>query len=242
MEGMDAMRIVAVIPAYRNEQTIGYAVRALLEDGRVAEVIVVDDGSDDATGARATEAGARVVSLPRNVGKGGALEAGVAQAGLAEVILFVDGDTGPSARAAADLLDPIRAGEADMVIGVLPGAGTRGGFGVVRRTAGWLIALTSGLATRAPLSGQRAVTRSVLLACRPLAAGFGVDAALTADAAKLKFRILEQSVQMEHAHRGRDITGFAHRAGQGLDLLRAFVPRLLRRKQRRGTTGPEPHS
>lgn len=224
------MRAVAVVPAYRSESTIGETVRSLIETGAVDEVIVVDDGSRDATAARAAAAGARVVRLPANAGKGGALQAGISAAGRADAVLFVDADTGATASAAAGLLEPIREGAADMVIGVLPPAGGRGGFGLVRRAAAALIAVSSGYRTLAPLSGQRAVRTQVLDACRPLARGFGVDSALTADAVRLGFRIVELPVRMGHADRGRSLAGFAHRGSQGWALVRAFAPRLLARR------------
>lgn len=225
------MRVAALVPAYRNESTVGETVATLLASGAVREVVVVDDGSDDATAAAAASAGARVVRLTRNAGKGGALEAGAAALGPADVVLLVDGDTGATASGALRLLEPVLAGEADMAVGVLPPAGAGGGFGLVRRTASVLVAAASGHRPRAPLSGQRALRRTVLDSCRPLARGFGADAALTADAARLGFRIVEVAVEMGHDHRGRSAAGFAHRARQGRDVLRALLPRLLARRR-----------
>lgn len=227
------MQTVALVPAFRNESTIAATVRALREDHRVSEVIVVDDASDDATAQRAAGAGARVLRLARNVGKGGAIEAALSEAGPAGIYLMVDGDTGASASSVVDLADPIRRGEADMVIGVLPSPGARGGFGAVRQTAAVLIRLASGYRTRAPLSGQRAVAGAVFRACRPLAAGFGIDSALTADAASQGFRIREVEVDMTHDHRGRSLPGFAHRARQGRAVFGAMLPRVVRAVARR---------
>lgn len=70
-----AVRTAALIPAYQAAATVGAVVsgtRAVL-----AEVLVVDDGSSDETAARAAAAGARVLRLPRNQGKGAALLAGL---------------------------------------------------------------------------------------------------------------------------------------------------------------------
>lgn len=222
------MRVVAVVPAHQNEATIGATVRAVAAHPRIGEVLVVDDGSTDATAEQAGLAGARVIRLGRNLGKGAALERGFGEAGPADALMMLDGDTGESAAGAIELLDPILEGAADMVIGVLPAAGRQGGFGLVRRTAAWLIRRTSGYESHAPLSGQRAVRPEVVEACRPLARGFGVDAALTADAVRHGFRVVEVPVAMAHRHRGRSAGGFAHRARQGWDLIRAFLPRLLR--------------
>jgi hypothetical protein len=79
-----------------------------------------------------------------------------------------------------------------------------------------------------PLSGQRAIRRNVLDSVRPLAPGFGVEVAMTIDAVRAGFRVLEVPVAMEHAVTGRDVAGFLHRGRQGLDLLRATLPRLAR--------------
>lgn len=218
----------AVVTAHNNEKSIADTVRALIGDSRLDEVIVVDDASSDATAARAASAGARVIRLPRNLGKGPALERGLDEA-AGEVVLMVDGDTGQSASGAISLLDKVLAGEVDMAIGILPDAGKRGGFGTVKKLTARLIARTSGFESRAPLSGQRAFLRSVFEACRPLARGFAVDAALTTDAVRKGFRVIEVPVDMTHDHRGRSIGGFAHRARQGADVLKAFLPRLLRK-------------
>jgi hypothetical protein len=78
-----------------------------------------------------------------------------------------------------------------------------------------------------PLSGQRAVRREVLEACRPLAEGFGLETAMTIDAVRLGFGVGEVPVDMTHRATGRSLTGFIHRAGQGADILRAVVPRAL---------------
>ncbi len=92
------VRLSVVVPAYREEGRIGATVSALRRELEAdfpsgsLEIVVVDDGSDDATTARADEAGADVVvSFTRNQGKGAAVRAGV-DAASGAVIAFTDAD------------------------------------------------------------------------------------------------------------------------------------------------------
>jgi glycosyltransferase involved in cell wall biosynthesis len=67
---------LAVVPAYNEAATVGHVVRALHAKTPQLDVVVIDDGSTDATGQHAEEAGARVLRMPFNVGIGGAVQAG----------------------------------------------------------------------------------------------------------------------------------------------------------------------
>ena len=107
--------ISVIIPALNEAESIGYVVRSMPWD-RIAECIVVDNGSTDATSAVATAAGARVVTAPR--GYGSACLAGSEAALPASTILvFLDGDGADSIADLPRLLDPILAGAADFTIG-----------------------------------------------------------------------------------------------------------------------------
>ncbi|HET9765270.1 MAG TPA: glycosyltransferase family 2 protein, partial [Thermoanaerobaculia bacterium] len=84
--------VVAVIPAYQCAATIGAVARGVRQ--HLQRVVVVDDGSADATAAEATAAGAEVSRLPENRGKGAALLHGIALAlaGDPAAVLLLDGD------------------------------------------------------------------------------------------------------------------------------------------------------
>jgi hypothetical protein len=71
------------------------------------------------------------------------------------------------------------------------------------------------------------VSASALETVRPLARGFGVEAAMTIDAARAGLRVVEVPAELAHRSTGRDLAGFAHRGRQGWDVLRAVVPRAL---------------
>ena len=228
----DMPRVLAVVPARNAAGSIAATVTALAGIAGGSEVLVVDDGSTDATAATARAAGAWVLSLPENRGKGGAVAAAVAGTKEPDVYLLVDADTGATAAGAGELLGPVLAGDADMTVGVLPSAGGRGGFGAVRRLAGAGIRVaTRGFAARAPLSGQRAV-RGPLLRSFELAPRFGLEVGLTVDAVRAGARVVAVPVVMDHHHTGRTAAGFAHRARQGADVVRALWPRLTSPRSR----------
>jgi hypothetical protein len=224
--------VVAVVAAKDRAGTVGETVAALRGLAIVDQVLVVDDGSRDGTGDVAHAAGAAVLRLPENRGKGAAVSAGVAAAPTADVYLLVDDDTGATAALAERLVPPVLAGTADMTVAVLPSAGSKGGFGTVAEVARRVIKRASGYDSRAPLSGQRAVRGPLLRSLLPLADRFGLETGLTIDALRAGARVTEVEVAMEHAHTGRSFSGFRHRANQGRDVLRAAWPRLTTSRQR----------
>jgi glycosyltransferase involved in cell wall biosynthesis len=111
-------RIAAVIPALDEAQSIARVVEGLRAQALLAsgEVIVVDNGSTDGTGEIARGAGARVVREERR-GYGYACLAGVLAADGAEVIVLLDGDAADDPEDLPRVLEPLLAGEADLVVG-----------------------------------------------------------------------------------------------------------------------------
>ncbi|QYG91275.1 glycosyltransferase [Iamia sp. SCSIO 61187] len=218
--------VVALVPAKDRADDIGATVQALRGLAEVDRVLVVDDGSvDDTTGA-ARRAGAEVLRLPTNRGKGGAVLAGVAATPDTDVYLLIDADLAETASAAHLLLEPVLDDEADLSIGVFPPAEGRGGAGRVKAMAAAIIRRTTGHDIREPLSGQRAVRRE-LLADLPHAERFGLETAMTIDALRGGARVVEVEVPMDHRHTGGSWAGVVHRARQGADIVRASWPRLV---------------
>jgi glycosyltransferase involved in cell wall biosynthesis len=107
-------RVAVIIPALDEEEAIGL-VLAEIPPG-VGKVVVVDNGSGDRTAEVARGAGACVVREPRR-GYGQACLTGIAAAEGADVLAFLDGDHSDHPRQLPDVLAPILAGEADLVIG-----------------------------------------------------------------------------------------------------------------------------
>jgi len=159
------MKVVAIIPAYNEERTIGQVVSTLMHHPGVDGVIVVDDGSQDATAEVARRHGAEVIQLDRNHGKGGAMKAGLNSTD-ADVVLFVDADLVGFRRShVEELLRPVLNGEAKMTVG---------------RFAGGRPATDLAQTVMPFLSGQRAVCREVLDSIPDMEISrFGVELALT---------------------------------------------------------------
>lgn len=217
------MSVIALIPAHQEGERIDATVRAALGVRGIDRVIVIDDHSSDGTAVLARTAGAEVIELPENLGKGGALQAGLdAVAQDADVILLLDGDLGSTAGQAGLLLEPVRSGEADMTIATLPRPAGSGGIGLVKGLARLGIRTLSGYEPIAPLSGQRALTRAAWQAAMPFARGYGVEVALTVRVAKAGLRIAEVPTEMAHDATGRDIAGFRHRGRQFLQVAGAL--------------------
>jgi glycosyltransferase involved in cell wall biosynthesis len=219
------VRAAVLIPAFNEAERIGATVGAVLEVGLAGEPIVIDDGSTDGTADAARSAGARVVSLARNRGKGAALDEGLAAAGETwDILVMLDGDLGGSAAQASLLVEPVMAGTADMTIARFPAPQGKAGFGIVKNTArrGIRELGSPSFDAQAPLSGQRAMNRRCVQAVTPFAFGYGVEVALTVRALRAGLMVVEVPTTMSHAATGRDLSGFYHRGRQYLHVRSAL--------------------
>jgi glycosyltransferase involved in cell wall biosynthesis len=179
------MTISAVIPAYNEEHTIADIVTVLTMVPEVEEIIVVSDGSTDQTPDVARQAGAQVIELSHNLGKGGAMMIG-AESTKNDIILFLDADLiGLTTDHVRSLIYPVMTGEAEMTIGIFEG----GRFA------------TDLAQTVAPyLSGQRALRKGLFHKMDNLEVSrFGVEVALTWYAEKHHIRTKEvELIGMTH--------------------------------------------
>ncbi|WP_067802855.1 glycosyltransferase family 2 protein [Actinomadura formosensis] len=224
--------LAVIIPAKDEADRIAATVKAAQELPGAGLVVVVDDGSSDGTGRAARDAGARVVRHSRNRGKGAAMETGAEAVRLLDDdrdqprhLLFLDADLAETAREAAPLVEPVRAGDADMTIAVFTTTVKLGGHGFVVRLSREGIRRATGWEPAAPLNGQRCLTRAAFDAALPLAAGFGVETALTIDLLRQGFRVREVEVPLAHRATGTDWRAQLHRGRQFRDVARALAVR-----------------
>jgi glycosyltransferase involved in cell wall biosynthesis len=225
--------VIARNEADRIAQTVG-ALRGAFADARV---IVVDGGSEDETAAEAVRAGAELMRAGTHGGKGGsatlAARRALAEPGADErVFVLCDGDLGDSAGELRPLVDAVERGEAGLAVGAFA-TKRGGGFGIAVGFSRWAIRSLTGLRLRAPISGQRAMRGAVLRRLLPFAPGFGMETAMTIDAARAGIVVREVELDLEHRATGRDLSGFLHRARQLLSFVRVYVSRRLRLASRR---------
>ncbi|KNX38996.1 glycosyltransferase [Luteipulveratus halotolerans] len=224
---------VAIIPAKDEADRVISTIRAVQTIAGVDTVVVVDDGSRDATGDLARGAGATVVRHDTNRGKAAAMTSGAAAAaaaGLGELpLLFVDADLEGSAAALGVLVGPVVAGEADLTIAVLPPQKVAGGgHGFVVRLARNGIRSLTGFEAQQPLSGMRCLSRSAYDAAQPFARGWGVETGMTVDVLRAGLTVREVPCELHHRVTGSDWRGQVHRAEQYRDVWIALARRRLK--------------
>jgi GTP:adenosylcobinamide-phosphate guanylyltransferase len=194
--------VVACIPAYNEEKTLGDVIAVLRQVPEIERIVVISDGSTDRTAEVARQSGAVCIELQQNVGKGGALKMGIEQAD-ADVYLFLDADLiGLTPQHVRDLLDPVLHGEVQMTLGILE-------HGRVATDLAHVVAPF--------LSGQRAVTKAVLEGVSGMeTARYGIEVAINRHLRKYGMPV--RFVAMENlTHRTKE---------EKLGLWRGFVARL----------------
>jgi hypothetical protein len=140
------------------------------------------------------------------------------------VALLCDGDLGESAARLGPLVQAVREGEADLAVAAFSRR-VGGGFGLAVGFAHWAIRRRCGLALRAPISGQRALTAQTLAQVLPLAHGFGMEIGMTIDAARAGARVGEIDLDLSHRATGKTVAGFLHRGRQLIDFVRVYISR-----------------
>lgn len=209
MPALNTDTILIIIPAYNEQGNIRKVIEELQTVAIKKVILVINDGSQDQTALEAKSTGVRVVSLPFNLGIGGAVQTGFKFA-LNEgfsIAVQVDGDGQHIARYIEQLLVPIEQKQADMVIGsrfLPPHVGYRSSF--VRRIGinffAWLISFLTGCKVTDPTSGFRAFNvKMIQLFARSYPHDFPEPEAIMV-ARRFKARVLEVPVEMRKRQEG----------------------------------------
>ena len=180
-----------VIPALDAAATIGDVVAGVRQALPQASVMVVDDGSADATSRASAAAGARVIAFERNRGKGAALRAAFAKAledGV-DAVLTIDADGQHDPAMAPRLVDALAG--ADVVIGVRRRVRSRMPIHrrVSNQVSSWAISRCAGMQLPDSQSGYRAIRADVLRRVQPRGDRYEFETDFLILAARAGFRI-----------------------------------------------------
>ncbi len=231
------MRGIAIVPAHNEAGAIGGVIAEIRAFDPGLDVVVIDDGSSDATAELAAAAGAAVVRLPFNLGIGGAVQTGFMYAlrhGY-DVAVRLDGDGQHDPTELPKLIAPVLRGEADIVVGSRF-AETRDGYrpplarrAGIRFFAG-LVSLLVRQRVTDTTSGFQALNR---LGIRLFAADYPHDypeVEATVMVVRHRLRLLEVPVRMrEREHGTSSISGLGS-AYYVLKVTLALLVGIFRRR------------
>ena len=205
-----SLRLAAIMPALNEAEQIASVITELRLVDPSVTVIVVDDGSIDATAAEARRAGAEVIRLPYNLGIGGAVQTGYQYAlehGF-DIAFQLDGDGQHDPRQLDKIVEPVARGEADVAIGSRFLGLAEYKIPRGRRVAMAMFARLVSLIVRQPLSDTsssfRAVNRRAMkLFAREYPHGYLETVEATVMASRYGLRLVEVPVTMRERMFGR---------------------------------------
>lgn len=191
-------RIAVLVPCLNEEKTIANVVRDFQAQLPMAAIYVFDNGSTDRTVGEATRAGA-IVRYETRRGKGYVLQSMFRQVD-ADIYVMVDGDGTYPADKAQEMIRPLLAGEADMVIGSRLLAGTQSEFKMLNRLGNLAFRFLLNWLFRVHvtdlLSGYRAMSRPLVKSLPFLSRGFESETELTVKCLERGYRIVEIPIRL----------------------------------------------
>jgi glycosyltransferase involved in cell wall biosynthesis len=235
-ERLLALKRVAIVPALNEEDTIARVIDELRSFDPGFEIVVVDDGSVDATAEIAAGRGVHVLQLPFNIGIGGAVQTGFRYAyenGF-ELAVQVDGDGQHDASQLPSVVQPILSGDADLVVGSRF-AGSTGYRPSALRLAGirvfaWITSALIRQRVTDTTSGFRAVNRhGIALFARDYPHDYP-EVEATVMAFKHRLRLREVPVEMRERLGGQSSITALSSAYYMIKVLLALFVGLFRRQ------------
>jgi glycosyltransferase involved in cell wall biosynthesis len=188
------VKVSFLIPAYNEANTIGEVLDRIAALGLDAQVVVVDDGSTDATAAIAEEKGAQVIRQA-NRGKGAAIRAAIPYA-VGDIALIQDADMEYDPADVPELIDPIVRGVADVVFGSrLSGGRPQRAYLFWHLAGNRFLSLLTNVLFNTTLSdmetGYKAFRIDVLRSLDLREDSFGIEPEITGQICKQKLRVYE---------------------------------------------------
>ena len=229
MDSTNSRFVSVIIPCLNEAESIGDVVKEVLAQ-EVGEVLVVDNGSSDATAERAARAGARVVSQPER-GYGRACAAGLAAVSQqTDIVCFLDGDGSDVPSFLPAVVGPVARGEADFVMGSrLKGRREAGSMTpqqlVAGRLAGMLLKLRYG-ADFSDMSPFRAARVSELRTLGMSEMTYGWNLEMQMRAAAAGWRLLE--VPVDHRCRRGGVSKVSGDLKAGLNAAWKITSTFMR--------------
>lgn len=194
--------VAVLIPCYQEEKTIARVVQQFQEYLPDADIYVFDNNSSDRTVEEAVNAGA-IVLHERRQGKGHVVRSMFGRVD-ADIYVMVDGDGTYPADVVERLIEPIRQGEADMVIGSRLHEGSDSEFRFLNRIGNhiFLVLLNSMFRVRLTdlLSGYRVFSRTLVRSLALFGGGFETETEMTIKALERGFSIVEVPVNLSRRH------------------------------------------
>jgi glycosyltransferase involved in cell wall biosynthesis len=236
--------VAVVIPAYNEAPTVADVIRRIPSElaGHATEVIVINDGSSDATVAEARSAGALVCDIPVNRGQGLIFMLGywLARVRGARVIATIDADGQYDERELEQVVEPILAGRADFVNGSRR-MGTELTTDPIRHAGviffGGLVSLLVHQRITDPACGIRAFSAELTAAVKLEQTQYQTSEILIASAMN-GFRVIEVATTMRDRPEGATLTKKGPNLLYGMRFARAVLG-TWRRERRRARTRPD---
>lgn len=224
-------RVAVAIPCYNEAPALPGVFAEWRKALPEADLILFDNNSSDGSAQVARDHSVRVVPVSRQ-GKGFVVRAMFAELGDRDALVMADGDGTYPAAAAPELLEPVLAGQADMVVGARVPDASLGAMSPVRKVGNLLLRMAfwlfMGISGGDLLSGYRVFGPRFLRSVRLKSNGFEIETELACRALAGGFRVIEKPVP--YLPRAEGTASKLNAVRDGLRILRMMARQSLRLK------------